>query len=190
MELADALFEEYRSVRQESLEAAGRMQSVAQYLFAAMGVVVTVAIVGAEKDRTVGAAVVMSLIPITVVVGMAMTTLELQRVLGARKYSRQLEARINAHVEHDQDPGLSWEKNRLTDDFRPLTPFPVVFGVAVVGIALMAPFIGGVILRDELTWLFWVGAAADVLVGGLAVLGWRRWYPRLLALEDAEPDMA
>ena len=105
MEHADALFEEYKTVRQESLEAAGRMQSVTQYLFAAMGVVVTVAIVAAEKDRTVGAAVVMSLIPITVVVGMAMTTLELQRVLGARKYSRQLEIRINAHVKFAEDPG-------------------------------------------------------------------------------------
>jgi hypothetical protein len=49
MELADALFEEYKSVREESLEAAGRMQSVAQYLFAAMGVVVTVAIVGRKR---------------------------------------------------------------------------------------------------------------------------------------------
>jgi hypothetical protein len=185
MELAYALFEEYKTVRQEGLEAAGRMQSVAQYLFAAMGVVVTVAIVGAEKDRTAGAAVVMSLIPISVVVGMGMTTLELQRVLGARRYARQLEMRINAHVEHADDPGLSWERKRLTDEFRPLTPFPVVFGVAVVGIALLAPFIGGVILRDELTTLFWIGAGSDFAVGVFAILGWRRWYPRLLALEQA-----
>ena len=184
MELADALFEEYKTVRHESLEAAGRMQSVAQYLFAAMGVVVTVAIVGAERDRTVGAAVVMSLIPITVVVGMAMTTLELQRVLGARRYSRRLEIRINAHIELAEDPGLSWERERLTEEFRPLTPFPVVFAVAVIGIALMAPFIGGVILRDELTTLFWIGAGLDVAVGILAIVGWRRWYPRLIALED------
>jgi hypothetical protein len=127
----------------------------------------------------------MSLIPITVIVGMAMTTLELQRVLGTRKYSRQLESRVNAHVAHTEDPGLSWERERLTDEFRPLTPFPVVFGVAVVGIAVMAPFIGGVILRDELTTLFWIGAGADVAVGVLAIAGWRRWYPRLLALEEA-----
>jgi hypothetical protein len=36
--------------------------------------------------------------------------------------------------------------------------------------------------------LFFVGAAADVAVGVLAVLGWRRWYPTLLALERDEPS--
>jgi hypothetical protein len=69
MQLEDLLLEEYKSVRQESLEAAGRVQSITQYLFAAGGVAITVGLAAADKDATVGAAVLMALIPLVVVLG-------------------------------------------------------------------------------------------------------------------------
>lgn len=183
MNPAEALLEEYRTVRQESLEAAGRVQSVSQYLLTAMGVVVTVAIVAADKSRTLGAGLVMSLIPISVIFGMAMMTLELQRMLGPRRYMRQLERRINALLEPGEDPGLGWETRRLTGEFRPLNPFPVVFATAVIGIVGVAPFIGGLILRDEVTGWYWAGAAADVFLGVVVTVVWLLRFPKLQALE-------
>jgi hypothetical protein len=184
MELVDALLEEYKTVRQESLEAAGRVQSVAQYLLAAMGVVVTVAILAAERDPAVGAGLVMSLIPVSVVFGMAMMTLEFQRMLGPRRYMRQLERRINALLERGDDPGLGWEKNRLvTAQFRPMNPFLVMIVIAVAAIALVAPFIGGLILRDDLTSWFWRGLWADVILGVTVSGFWLSRYPKLRGLE-------
>lgn len=188
MQLVDALLEEYRTVRQESLEAAGRLQSVSQYLLAAMGVVVTVAVLAAEKNRTLGAGLVMLLTPISVVFGTAMMTLELQRMLGPRRYMRQLERRINALLEPAEGPGLGWETNRVPGGFRPLNPFPVAFGTAVVGIAVAAPAIGGLILHDDLTTLYWLGVVADVGVGVVLVLVFRRSVnPTLRDMEKDEP---
>jgi hypothetical protein len=183
MQLVDGLLEEYKTVRQESLEAAGRVQGVSQYLLAAMGVVVTVAVVAADKSRTLGAGLVMSLIPISVVFGTAMMTLELQRMLGPRRYMRQLERRITALLEPAEDPGLGWETKRLTGEFRPLNPFPVVFATAVVGIVGVAPFIGWLILRDEVTGWYWLGAAADVALGVVVTVVWLIRFPKLQALE-------
>jgi hypothetical protein len=185
MQLEDALLEEYKTVRQESLESAARIQSVAQYLLAALGVVVTVAIVAAKDDATVGAAVVMSLIPISVVFGIAMMTLEIQRVLSSRKHLRQLQTRINEKLALDGDGGLSWETERLSKELRPLNPFPIVLGIAVVGI-LVAPFIGGLLLREDLTTWYWRGAVADaVLAVGVAV-AWCFIYPTLRGLQKDE----
>jgi uncharacterized membrane protein len=188
MEVVDALLEEYKTVRQESLEAAGRLQSVSQYLLAAMGVVITVAVLAADQNRTLGAGLVMLLTPISVVFGTAMMTLEIQRMVGPRRYMRGLERRINALLVSAEDPGLGWETNRIPGGFRPLNPFPVAFGTAVVGIAAAAPAIGGLILHDDLTTLYWLGVAADVVVGTvLAVVFWRFVYPTIRDMERDVP---
>jgi len=109
MQLEDVLLEEYKTVRQEAPESVGRVQSVTQYLFAAGGVVVTVGLIAGDKDETVGAAVLMALIPLVVVLGIAMMTLEVQRALGARRHLRRLETRINALLASSDD-GLSWKQ--------------------------------------------------------------------------------
>lgn len=182
MQLEDVLLEEYKSVRQESLEAAGRVQSVAQYGFAAAGVAVTVGLVAAEEDETVGAAVLMALIPLVVILGLAMMTLEIQRVLAARQHLRQLETRINALLESSQE-GLSWEAARLKPEMRPLNPFVIPFDVAVAGIVVIGPGIGGLVLRDGLTGWYFVGAAADLILVSVMIVVALRSYPRLRKLD-------
>jgi hypothetical protein len=182
MQLEDVLLEEYKSVRQESLEAAGRVQSVTQYLFAAGGVAITVGLVAADKDETAGAAVLMALIPLVVVLGIAMMTLEIQRVLGARRHLQKLETRINALLDPPEE-GLSWEAARLTPEMRPLNPFPIVFVVALAGIVVIGPGIGGLVLRDDLTTWYFIGAAADLILAVVVTVVALRTYPRLRELE-------
>jgi hypothetical protein len=182
MQAEDALLEEYKSVRQESLEAAGRVQSVAQYLFAAAGVAVTVGLVAAEENETVGAAVLMALIPLVVILGLAMMTMEIQRVLAARRHLRQLETRINRLLESSQE-GLSWEAARLKPEMRPLNPFAIPFVVAVAGIVVIGPGIGGLVLRDGLTAWYFVGAAADLILASVVIVVALRTYPRLRKLD-------
>ena len=182
MQLEDALLEEYKSVRQESLEAAGRVQSVAQYLFAAAGVVVTVGLVTAKEDETVGAAVLMALIPLVVALGIAMGMLELTRVLAARRHLRQLETRISALLDSSQ-AGLSWEAVRLKPEMRPFHPFAIPFVVAVAGIVVIGPGIGGLVLRDGLTAWYFLGAAVDLIVAGVVIVVVLRIYPRLRELD-------
>ena len=182
MQLEDVLLEEYKTVRQEALESVGRFQSVAQYLFAAAGVVVTVGLVAGDKDETVGAAVLMALIPLVVVLGIAMMTLEVQRALGARRHLRQLETRINALLGASDD-GLSWEAARMKPDKRPYNPFPIIFGIGIAGIVVIGPGIGGLMLREDLTAWYFVGAAADLILAGLLIVVAVRSYPRLRNLE-------
>ena len=55
--------------------------------------------------------------------------------------------------------------------------------IAIVGIGLVAPFIGGLILRDNLTTWFWLGAAADVAIAVGVGIAWCIFYPRLRRLE-------
>lgn len=183
MQLEDVLLEEYKTVRQEALESLGRVQSVSQYLFAAGGVVVTVGLVAGDKDETVGAAVLMTLIPLVVVLGIAMMTLEVQRALGARRHLRRLETRINALLGSSGD-GLSWEADRLEPDIRPLNPFGIVYGIGVAGIVVIGPGIGGLVLRDDLTAWYFVGGAADLILAGVVIVVAVRSYPRLRELEN------
>jgi hypothetical protein len=183
MQVEDVLLEEYKSVRQESLEAAGRVQSVAQYLFAAAGVAVTVGLVAAEEDETVGAAVLMAVIPLVGILGLAMMTLEIRRMLAARRHLRQLETRINGLLESSQE-GLSWEAARLKPEMRPLNPFAIPFVVAVAGIVVTGPGVAGLILRDGLTAWYVVGAVADLfLLAGVVIFVALRTYPGLRKLD-------
>ena len=182
MQLEDALLEEYKTVRQESLEASGRVQSVLQYLFAAAGVAITVGVVAAKEDETVGAAVLMALFPLVVVLGIAAITLEIQRALGARRHLRQLEHRVNALLGSSED-GLSWEAARLKPEMRPVNPFPIVFVVAVAAIVVIGPVMGGLVLRDGLTVWYFVAAAADLILAGVVIVVALRTYPRLRELD-------
>jgi hypothetical protein len=141
-----------------------------------------VGLVAANKDETVGAAVLMALIPLVVVLGIAMMTLEIQRVLGARRHLRKLETRINALLE-SSDEGLSWEAARLKPEMRPLNPFSIVFVIAVAGIVVIGPGIGGLVLRDDLTAWYFIAAAADLILAVVVLVVALRTYPRLRELE-------
>ncbi len=182
MQLEAALLEEYKTVRQESLEALGRVQSVAQYLFAAAGVTVTVGLVAAKDDPTVGAAVLMALIPLVVILGISMVILEIQRVLRARRHLRHLEDRINALIE-GPERAFSWEVARLKPETRGWNLFPVIFVVAVASIVVIGPGIGGLVLRDNLTKWYLVGAGADLILAAVVIIVVLPIYAQLRELD-------
>src|SRR4051794_20034366 len=187
MQLEAALLEEYKTVRQESLEALGRVQSVAQYLFAAAGVTVTVGLVAAKDDPTVGAAVLMALIPLVVILGISMESLEIQRVLRARRHLRQLEDTLNAQIE-GSTRALSWETGRLKTETRRRNLFPVILVVAVASIVVIGPGIGGLVLRDNLTKWYLVGAATDLVLAALVTIVALPIYAQLRELEKGSPS--
>lgn len=87
------LLEEYRTVRQERLEGVTRIQSIVQYGVAAIGVLLTVALLAAfDHEAPVPAAtIVMGLIPLLLVLVISSSAAEIQRVMDARQHLRVLE---------------------------------------------------------------------------------------------------
>ena len=93
---AEVLLEEYRAVQQESGDGLTRMQSVAQYALATLGVGTGLGLAAAPRSLTAAAVVLMGLIPVLIVFVLFVLVVETQRVVAARRHLRRLERRITA----------------------------------------------------------------------------------------------
>jgi hypothetical protein len=125
--------------------------------------------VAAKEDEIVGAAVLMALIPLVVVLGIAMITLEVQRALGARGHLRQLETRINTLAE-SSEAGLSWGTTRLKPEMRPHSIRSRSCLSSPSRIVVIGPGIGGLVLRDDITAWYFAGAAADLILVAVVIV--------------------
>lgn len=164
------LLEEYRTVRQERLEGVTRIQSIVQYGVAAIGVLLTVALLAAfDHEAPVPAAtIVMGLIPLLLVLVISSSAAEIQRVMDARQHLRVLETRINCILEPEgKAPVLSWESTRSYPRGL-INPFKLAGFATLAATAAMGPLIGGLILLPDRTIEYAIGVAFDVAVlGGL-----------------------
>jgi hypothetical protein len=181
--------EEYRSLRQESLDALDRQQTVAQYGLAAVGVVLGIGLLAEQNGRTTLAAVVlMILVPLLALFGAHMLAAEAQRVARAGWYLRGLEARINRRLPPDLEP-LAWETMLATDGRYRVQGYPEVVGIVIAVTLVISVGIGGYLLGSHGDWAWLVAAvAADVVL--LAAFGrWaRRTWACLSWFNSASPD--
>jgi hypothetical protein len=187
-ELGPAM-EEYRSLRQESLDALNRQQIIAQYGLAAVGVVLGIGIVAEENNRTAIAVIVlMALAPLLALFGAQMLATETQRIARAGWYLRGLETRINRRL----PPGaevLGWENLLAADTGYRVKGYLEVLLIVVAVTAVISIGIGGYLLAIEHSWLLLVGAVvADGVV--LSIFCWwaHRTWERLRWFASAAPD--
>jgi hypothetical protein len=180
--------EEYKSLRQECLDGLARQQTIAQYGLAAAGVVLGIALVAEEHDRTTIAVIVlMVLAPLLAMFGAQMLATEAQRVARAGWYLRGLEARINSRLPPDVEP-LGWETLLATDGEYRLDGYGKVTVLVIAVTAVISIGIGGYLLGREGQWGWLAGAAtADALLLG-AFCSWAHGaWKRLMWFGSAKP---
>jgi hypothetical protein len=167
MDASDLLVEQYRTVRQESLDALGQMQTINQWGLGSIGVSTGLGLVASQHSVTAAAVVLMGLVPVLITFGMAEMAVLAQRVVDARRYLRRLEMRLADQVTGPFHDFVGWECER-SKQFRVGTSgFP--FAVAMLGIAFgIGPGLGGALLAaGGRHWVaFVVGEILDIV--GLA----------------------
>jgi hypothetical protein len=174
------VIEEYRSVRQERLEALARQQMVAQYGLATGGVGVGLALLAAENKQTTAAVIVlMVLIPLTGLFGALMLATEAQRVARAGWYLRDLESRINVRLPLDTEP-LGWETTLGNNRVHRVRGYVALSVVVIAIIGVLSIGFGGFLLADRGYWA-WLAVAVTADAAFLAALAlWsRRIWVRL-----------
>jgi hypothetical protein len=181
--------EEYKSVRQESLDALDRQQTVAQYGLAAAGVVLGIGLLAEEDGRTALAVIVlMVLAPLLALFGAHMLAAEAQRVARAGWYLRGLETRVNRRLPPHVEP-LAWETLLATDGAYRVQGYIEVVGIVIAVTVVTSVGIGGYLLGSQGDW-GWLVAAVAVDAVLLAAFGlWaRRTWVRLIWFSSASPD--
>jgi hypothetical protein len=187
MDAIDASLEEYKSLRQESLEALGRLQTIAQYGLAAAGVGVGIGLVNSKTSVTIASIVLLALMPLLALFGAAMFASEAQRVARAGWYLRGLEARINASIP-DGDP-LGWE-TLLANPMHRVRGLVEAVAIVMATTLTISLGLGCFLLADHDYWVGTaIGGATDlVLIVGFVI--WARSIWRRLAWYSAAPPGA
>jgi hypothetical protein len=166
MDVVAVAIEEYKSVRQESLEAVARLQTIAQYGLAAAGVAIGIALVSAAKSVTIGALLLMALIPLLAIFGGAMMANEAQRVGRAHRHLCHLERYVNSHFPSVAGP-LSWETALVDGTSSRVLSYRMTIFVVVVGTLFIGPGIGGYLLAQDGLWTaFAISEALDLALTG------------------------
>lgn len=183
------VIEEYKSVRQESLEALGRQQTIAQYGLAATGVGVGIGLVAGDNHQTTLAAIVlMGLMPLLALFGAMMSATEAQRVARAGWYLRGLEARINKRLPADFEP-LGWETMLGNNTAYRVQGYVAVLGIVIAITAVISVGLGGYLLASKGHWGWLAGAVvADAAVLAVIALWSHRIWTRLKWFGSADPD--
>lgn len=176
--------EEYRSVRQESLEALGRQQTIAQYGLAAVGATVGAALLSAQKTASVAAILLMGLIPLLAIFGAAMMAMEAQRVIRAGNHLRALERRVNATFQDGSRP-LRWEAALEDGSHARVSGYGLAILVVVTTTAVLGPGLGGYLLAEEGLWTAFVAAELTDIAVLVTFVNWsHKTFQRLRASID------
>ena len=182
----DLVLEEYRTLREESLQAMRQQQLILQLGLAALGVLVSVGI-RSSTDTTVAALLLMGLIPLLSVLIVLIWAGELERMVRAGTHLRRIERRMN-HAYEGCWP-LQWESLLGT----PLLPriHGIYRAVLVALLSLLgvgAASIGAVRLGEGDHWV-WMAAltVADSLIFVGTFVWWKRTERRLADLGSSTP---
>lgn len=162
--------EEYKTLRQEALEAIARSQAIAQYGLATAGVGVTVALLAARDSTTLSAIVLCGLIPLAGCFGASMMAAEAQRAVRAGWYLRGLERRIN-HLAPGRTAILGWE-TRLKDPRHRVRGYQQATAVVVATGILLSGGVGGYLLASR---GYWVGLAFALGANAVLFTAVGRW---------------
>lgn len=159
MDLVAILMEEYKTVRQESLDAIARIQVVAQYSLATAGVALGVSFLAAQSDPIAAAVVLMLITPLAAAFGGAVLAAEVARVARAGEHLRTIEKRVSDAFPGTSPP-LSWETNLARS--RRGSAYRLAIGVVLVTAVVYGPVLGGYLLaREHDYWELGAGLLID-----------------------------
>jgi hypothetical protein len=177
MEAADLLIEQYRTVRQESLEALSQMQTINSWGFGSIGVSIGLGLVASQYSATATAVILMGLVPMLVAFGNVAMAVMAERVVEARRYLRDLERHLAEEVAGALPEFVGWERTRATGFRVGGSGFPFAIA-ATLGIAVaIGPGLGGALLATEGRWVaFAVGEAVDLAGLTLFAIWLGRWF--------------
>ncbi len=171
----DALLEQYRTVRQESLEALSRHQTIAQYGTALAGVAVGAGLLAGKSSAPAAAIVLMGLVPLAAIFGAAMMATEAQRIARAGCFLRYVESRLNevmGPMGGKDSRAFTWESD-LSEEVR-VRGYALATAVVLLSAVTMGPGLGGYfLLHAGLTAEFIVAATVD-LIAVVVLAVWAR----------------
>jgi MFS family permease len=177
----EILMEQYKSVRQESLDAGVRQHAVVQYGLASVGVAAGLGIARGSDEPTLAALILMALVPVLVMFVTAMAAMHASRVTGARQFLISIEQQVQTVAAPiGGSPVLEWEIARKNRARTRVDAYPFAFAAAIAGTTLLGPGIGGYLLASNGLWLgFAVGIALDLAALGYFSLWAIETYDRL-----------
>lgn len=136
-QLVDVLMEEYRTLRQESLDTLGHRLTVVSFTFAALSVVVAGMLTAPELPPWVIGTVGVVFVPQAAKAGLFIWLGEYQRSQRAGRHLAGIERRINALLDVDDDTGLCWESALTSQGGHMSTPY-----IATIAFTLGAGWTG------------------------------------------------
>lgn len=165
--------EEYRSLRQESLQAIDRQHQILALGTATSGVLLGIG-AKAKPRSTIAVTLLMVLMPVLASLVVALWIGEFERMVRAGAHVAQLEWRINGRFNDESGPPLTWESRLRRGPARPRVRwlYPAIMGV-LIGLGAAAAALGFAGLLDARR----VGWAVPLGLVDLALLGWTfRFY--------------
>jgi cytochrome c biogenesis protein CcdA len=174
VELVEVILEEYKMVRQESLESVGQQQTVAQYAVASISVGLGLGLVTANENATASAVILMGMLPVLIMCWAAMIVVAAQRVLLGRRHLRDLERRVAVEFTAAPPP-LSWERCRSGRSGARFNGYAFGIVIAISTAAAIGPVLGGLVLWDHKLWVALVAAEALDIAG---IVGFGVWITR------------
>ena len=121
--LLDVLMEEYRTLRQESLDTLGHRLTVVSFTFAALSVVVAGMLTATELPAWIVGAVGVVFVPQAAKAGLFIWLGEYQRSQRAGRHLAELERRVNTLLDVDGSAGLCWESALTSRGRHMSTPY-------------------------------------------------------------------
>jgi hypothetical protein len=167
MTAIELLIEQYRTVRQESLDALNQMQTINQWGLGSIGVSVGLGLVASERSVVAAAVVLMGLVPGFIAFGIVTMSVITQRIIHTRLYLRLLEKELGVHF----DGFVGWERTRARNFRIGTSGYPFAL-LTNLGIAIgIGPGLGAALLASHGEWMaFIVGEVIDVIA--LASFSW------------------
>ncbi len=166
--LLDVLMEEYRTLRQESLDTLGHRLTVVSFTFAALSVVVAGMLTATELPAWIVGAVGVVFVPQAAKAGLFIWLGEYQRSQRAGRHLAELERRVNALLDVDGSAGLCWESALTSRGRHMSTPY-----IATIAFTLGAGW-AGVALGLTFLWRSlgsaWPAPWPAVVLGVVAIL--------------------
>lgn len=181
--LVEVLMEEYRTLRQESLDTLGHRLTVVSFTFAALSVVVAGMLTAPELPPWVIGAVGVVFVPQAAKAGLFIWLGEYQRSQRAGRHLAELERRINDLLDVDGATGLCWESALTSRGGHMSTPY-----VATIAFTLGAGWTGAA-LGLYFLWRSFAGAwpapwpGVAIVVAAVATVVWETLVVRRFVRE-------
>jgi len=153
VDAVDLLTEQYRTVRQESLDALTQMQTIMQWGLGSVGVSIGLGLVAAQRSATGGAVILMLVVPVLIVLGSVVIAVPARRVIDTRLYLQQLEGELAARF-GDSLPGfVGWESTRGSRFRLGDSGYPFAFAATLLIAFAVGPILGGSLLIAKRQWI-------------------------------------